>query len=54
MILVNPITGGEVETFTDEATKHLISCGFRQKVDEQPQPKPKRTSTRKRTVKKEQ
>jgi len=52
MILINPITGGEVETFTEEATKHLLSCGYAPKVDEQP--KPKRTSTRKRTVKKEQ
>ena len=52
MILVNPITGGEVETFTDEATQHLMRNGFYQKAAPNPEekPEPKRT-TRKRTTK---
>ena len=52
MILLNPITGGEGETFTDEATQHLMRNGFYQKAAPNPdeKPKPKRT-TRKRTAK---
>lgn len=52
MILVNPQTGTEVETFTEASTKHLMAHGFYQKVAPNPdeKPKPKRT-TRKRTAK---
>ncbi|MBQ1450565.1 MAG: hypothetical protein IIZ12_06520 [Eggerthellaceae bacterium] len=52
MILVNPITGIEVESFTDEATQHLMRNGFYQKAAPNPEekPKPKRT-TRKRATK---
>lgn len=52
MILVNPQTGGDVETFTDEATAQLMAHGFYQKAAPNPdeKPKPKRT-TRKRTAK---
>ena len=52
MILVNPLTGTEVETFTEEATAHLMANGFYQRVAPNPEekPKPKRT-TRKRTAK---
>jgi len=50
MILVNPITGGEVEAFTDEAIKHLTSNGFTPKLEIKEKPK-KRATTRKRTVK---
>lgn len=53
MILIDPITGCEVETVTDEATQHLMRHGYKPKVDE-PAPKPKRATTRKRTAKKEQ
>jgi len=52
-ILVNPYTGGEVETFTDEATERLIASGFYQKVAPNPEEKPKPKRTR-RTAKKEQ
>ena len=52
MKLINPITGTEVETFTDEATQHLMRNGYYQKVSPNPEekPKPKRTA-RKRTTK---
>lgn len=48
MILVNPQMGTEVETFTDEATKHLMAHGFYQKAKPNPEekPKPKRTTRR--------
>ena len=57
MILVNPLTGTEIETFTDEATAHLIANGYWQKVVPNPEekPKPKRTRrTAKKAVKNEQ
>ena len=52
MILIDPVTGGEVETFTDEATQSLMRHGYYQKVSPDPEekPKPKRTA-RKRTTK---
>lgn len=52
MKLIDPITGVEVETFTDEATQHLMRNGYYQKVSPNPEekPKPKRTA-RKRTTK---
>jgi len=61
MILIDPVTGGRVETFTEEAEALLISRGFYPEVDAKadpkpkPKPKPKRaaTTTRKRTTKKE-
>ena len=51
MILVNPQTGYEVETFTDEATKRLKAQGFYEKVKPNPAEKPKPKRTR-RTAKK--
>ncbi len=50
MLLVNPLTGVEVETFTEEATAHLMRQGFWQKVNPKPEdkPKPRRTTTRKK------
>ena len=52
MVLVNPLTGTEVETFTEEATASLMAAGFYRKVSPNPdeKPKPKRT-TRKRAAK---
>lgn len=46
MLLVDPITGGIVETFTYESTKRLMAHGFKP-VDEK---KP----TRKRTTRKKE
>lgn len=54
MILVNPQTGGEVETFTDEATEHLMRNGFYQKVAPNPEEKPKPKRTRRTAKPKEQ
>ena len=54
MILVNPQTGGEVETFTDEATKHLMAHGFYQQVAQNPEEKPKPKRTRRTAKTKEQ
>lgn len=48
MILIDPITNGEVETFTDELTARLLRQGFKPKEEK---PKPKRTTTRKTTKK---
>lgn len=52
MILTDPLTGAEFETFTEEATKRLIANGYYEKAKPNPEekPKPKRT-TRKRTTK---
>ena len=46
MILIDPITGGEVETFTDKATMHLTAKGYTPKLVVQP-----KKTTRKRTSK---
>lgn len=51
MILVDPLTGTEIETFTDEATQHFIANGYWQKVTPNPDEKPKPKRTR-RTAKK--
>ena len=48
MILVNPLTGTEVETFTEHATKHLMANGFYQKVSPNPEEKPKPKRTRRK------
>lgn len=52
MQLIDPITGGIVETATDEATQKLTSRGYVPYLPK-PEEKPKR-ATRKRTSKKEQ
>lgn len=53
MKLIDPITGGVIETFTDEATRFYTSHGYTPYLPEKPAEQPKRT-TRKRTAKKEQ
>lgn len=52
MLLIDPITGAEVETFTEKATQHLLRSGYYQVAAPNPEekPNPKRT-TRKRTTK---
>lgn len=49
MKLIDPITGGIIETFTDEATRFYTSHGYTPYLPEKPE-QPKR-QTRKRTAK---
>ena len=50
MKLVEPVTGGIVETFTEEATAHLLNNGYKPLNDE----KPKKTTRKRATKPKEQ
>lgn len=54
MLLVNPLTGTEVETFTSEATAHLKAHGYYEKAKPDPAEKPKPKRTRRAAKPKEQ